>query len=342
MKNRLDKKQDLMNPTTKEILIITLLIMCVVLSCSILMVINSNKLIREEFSLTNDVHDLRSEIFSKDKKVSGFIEIQETLNNKVNIIGSIMGLEAGSPHGLHIIKYNDILLSNKTATLLHLNPSQSKIHDCPTVDKQTQKYHEGDIGNIIANDKGIASFSIQKDVSIRAFIGRMVILLNTKDVCDPKIYKDDVKDVMAFGSLSIFKPENIFQKDIKHYNDYLIREINTFTKKDANLSSDQIENKDNNYEKSPSKQSILKRKNTDKILEAPIIVHKNLNQDNNLKPSKLTYTPDITSIHNTSNKIENKEIESLKNIDDNLEIRKKLFLQMREKILNKNKKINHK
>eukprot|EP00340_Litonotus_pictus_P003252 CAMPEP_0170522656 /NCGR_PEP_ID=MMETSP0209-20121228/8086_1 /TAXON_ID=665100 ORGANISM="Litonotus pictus, Strain P1" /NCGR_SAMPLE_ID=MMETSP0209 /ASSEMBLY_ACC=CAM_ASM_000301 /LENGTH=240 /DNA_ID=CAMNT_0010810287 /DNA_START=55 /DNA_END=778 /DNA_ORIENTATION=- len=196
--------------------------------------------IQEEFSLTNDVHDLRTEIKSKnstnssDSLIAGVIEIQEQSENQVYIIGSIGGLEKGSAHGLHVIKYNDFLLNrNSEIELLHLNPSMSKVHDCPTIDKKNSRYHEGDIGNIIANDKGVASFSIQKNISIRAFIGRMIVVLKTKDVCDPGNFSDEGKQVLALGSLTVFKPDDVLVKDVKYYNDYIIREINTFSKSDG-------------------------------------------------------------------------------------------------------------
>jgi len=104
------------------------------------MIIKNNKPYQEEFSLVNDVHDLRASIkpilnlnsnSTSNNLISGFVEIQELNGNEVNILGSISGLEKGSQHSIHIVQYNDLIFDNKenkdkTMKLKHLNPSNLK------------------------------------------------------------------------------------------------------------------------------------------------------------------------------------------------------------------------
>jgi len=78
--------------------------------------------------------------------------------DSVQIKGRIEGLEPGSTHGMHIHKYGDISKPNGTAAGGHYNPEDHE-HGLP----HSQPRHAGDLGNIEANDQGVAE--IDKEVS---------------------------------------------------------------------------------------------------------------------------------------------------------------------------------
>jgi len=61
-------------------------------------------------------------------------------------------------------------------------------------------------------------------------MGRLVVILKNKDSCDRNNSFDSSSEVLGLGSLVIFKPLNIEMKDTHNYNNYLMREINTFNK----------------------------------------------------------------------------------------------------------------
>jgi len=85
--------------------------------------------------------------------VSGVVKFtQKAANAPVKIEGTIKGLKPGQ-HGFHVHEYGNLSDGCKTAGA-HYNPF-SKVHGGP---KDLER-HVGDLGNVVANADGVASFS---------------------------------------------------------------------------------------------------------------------------------------------------------------------------------------
>lgn len=67
-------------------------------------------------------------------------------------------------------------------------------------------FHDGDFGNIIANEDGIANISLKLNKSIKMFVGRMVVILKNKDLCNENNEFDEKNDVIKYGILGVYKP----------------------------------------------------------------------------------------------------------------------------------------
>lgn len=87
--------------------------------------------------------------------VNSFSVTQAKINHHLLTRGSLAGLTPG-PHGLHIHEFGD--MSNGCISAgAHYNPHKCS-HGAPT-DPKGQR-HAGDLGNIVANEKGRADFKI--------------------------------------------------------------------------------------------------------------------------------------------------------------------------------------
>lgn len=114
-------------------------------------------------------------------KVSGTLKFSQE-NGKVHIEGTINGLKPNHSHGMHI--HQNGACSGKDAKDAgdHFTVAK-KPHGSPT-DKTK---HEGDLGNILANDKGIATVDIfTEDFSLdsknnRSVLNRSIIVHEKED-----------------------------------------------------------------------------------------------------------------------------------------------------------------
>ena len=90
-------------------------------------------------------------------KLSGyvsFIQVNDNNNNdvEVRVNGIIKGLKKGK-HGIHIHRYGNLLSVNCKGCGGHFNP-----HNKDHGGRNDKNSHAGDLGNITANEKGIAKF----------------------------------------------------------------------------------------------------------------------------------------------------------------------------------------
>ncbi|EFC43930.1 predicted protein, partial [Naegleria gruberi] len=96
------------------------------------------------------------------------------------VYGKICGLTAQSTHGLHIHTYGELDLTDGTRTGGHFNPF-NKTHGYPG----STERHVGDLGNVTADDSGIATFDFNVDLieltGVRNIIGRGLVLHTTRD-----------------------------------------------------------------------------------------------------------------------------------------------------------------
>ncbi len=88
--------------------------------------------------------------------VTGVVTLTET-DGTVAIRGSISGLEPGK-HGFHIHENGDCSAPDASSAGGHYNP-EGKTHAGPDADA----HHAGDLGNIEANEAGVAELDIKVD-----------------------------------------------------------------------------------------------------------------------------------------------------------------------------------
>jgi superoxide dismutase, Cu-Zn family len=88
-------------------------------------------------------------IATKGNSLKGVVTFEE-VDKGVHVIANITGLTQGK-HGFHIHEFGDISSDDGSSAGGHFNPMKMP-HSMPSSDKR----HTGDMGNIIADEKGIA------------------------------------------------------------------------------------------------------------------------------------------------------------------------------------------
>ena len=115
-------------------------------------------------------------ILGHSDNVQGRILLMQKVGTPTLIKGSISGLTPGE-HGFHIHEFGDLSKGCETAGG-HYNPDGLDHGDIDSG-------HVGDLGNIIADEKGNANFSmVAKRVELlglRSVIGRSVVIHSDKD-----------------------------------------------------------------------------------------------------------------------------------------------------------------
>ena len=108
--------------------------------------------------------------------VKGTILLMQAPNTATLIKGTITGLEPGK-HGFHIHEFGDMSQGCKSMGA-HYNPDRVDHGDL-------NEGHVGDLENVVANDQGVAKFSIQaKRVDLigeRSVIGRGLVIHSDED-----------------------------------------------------------------------------------------------------------------------------------------------------------------
>ena len=112
-------------------------------------------------------------------KIFGIINLEKK-GNKVHIYGEIKGLKKGK-HGFHIHESGNLTEGCKTLCA-HYNP-HNKTHG----DVTDKNRHVGDLGNIVANSKGIAKINILDNLvklsGKYSVIGRSIVVHDKEDDC---------------------------------------------------------------------------------------------------------------------------------------------------------------
>lgn len=111
-------------------------------------------------------------------KLKGWVKLSETISNNVKIEVNVSGLSPGA-HGFHIHEKGN-LLDKCMKCKGHYNP-HNKNHG-GLMDKDR---HVGDLGNIIANDKGVSKMIIYDNlVKLKgkySVIGRSIVIHSNED-----------------------------------------------------------------------------------------------------------------------------------------------------------------
>lgn len=86
-------------------------------------------------------------------KVGGTVRFAQT-EQGLTVTGEITGLAPGSKHGFHIHEFGDMTVKDGTGMGSHFNPTEMQ-HGLP---EQAMR-HVGDLGNIEADENGVAKVS---------------------------------------------------------------------------------------------------------------------------------------------------------------------------------------
>ena len=126
------------------------------------------------------------------KKIKCIVYFTENLSNNTVIIDiHIEGLKKNGLHGFHIHECGD--MSEECESMCaHFNP-YGKNHGCPG----SKERHAGDLGNLIANQNGIAHYQrIDDIIKLRGtkanIIGRGLIIHADEDDCGLGNYPDSL------------------------------------------------------------------------------------------------------------------------------------------------------
>ena len=129
-------------------------------------------------------------VFDTDKIKGKVYFTQDLENDKVIMDINISGLNQNSKHGFHVHECGD--MSDKCESMCaHFNPF-NKNHGCPG----SKERHVGDLGNLIADENGIANYR-QEDNVIKLegecnIIGRGLIIHADEDDCGLGNEKDSL------------------------------------------------------------------------------------------------------------------------------------------------------
>ncbi len=108
----------------------------------------------------------------KDLKAS--VQMQET-DKGIKVTADVSGLKPGAVHGFHVHEKGECKGPDFKSAGPHFNPGNHS-HSGPAA----QSKHLGDLGNLVANDKGIAKTEVlipkAKEHGLESFIGKAVII----------------------------------------------------------------------------------------------------------------------------------------------------------------------
>jgi Cu-Zn family superoxide dismutase len=113
------------------------------------------------------------------KEHKNIIYLTELEDNTTEITGIIKGLNPNQKHAIHIHETGD-LTEGCTSCCAHYNPYGKK-HGSPNASER----HIGDLGNLEANEEGIAEFKIKDKLvklsGIYSVIGRSIVIHEDED-----------------------------------------------------------------------------------------------------------------------------------------------------------------
>jgi len=110
--------------------------------------------------------------------VSGVVTFTDLGEGGVRVRAHVTGLNAGQKHGFHLHEFGDARSSDGTSAGGHYDPEHTGYHARPNAER---RHHAGDLGNLQANEKGVASYNlVRENISVdgehNPILGRAVIV----------------------------------------------------------------------------------------------------------------------------------------------------------------------
>jgi superoxide dismutase, Cu-Zn family len=90
--------------------------------------------------------------------VSGVLRFEPVADGKVHVTGTVSGLTPNGEQAIHIHEFGDCSASDGTSAGGHYNPEKHE-HALPVKEVR----HAGDLGNLKANAKGVATLDLTVD-----------------------------------------------------------------------------------------------------------------------------------------------------------------------------------
>lgn len=132
-------------------------------------------------------------------QVRGIVHL-EAGEGHVRLRGRITGLEPGL-RAFHIHEFGDLTSPDGSAAGDHYNP-----HGHPHAGPHDEKRHLGDLGNVRANEQGVAEFDIRaRDVTLQQILGRSLVVHAEKDDLTTQP-SGDAGPRVALGVIGIARP----------------------------------------------------------------------------------------------------------------------------------------
>ncbi|GAQ90353.1 copper/zinc superoxide dismutase [Klebsormidium nitens] len=117
-------------------------------------------------------------VLKGESKVTGTITLEQEDDGPVKVTGKITGLAPGE-HGFHLHQFGDTT-NGCISTGPHFNPN-GKTHGAPGDEER----HAGDLGNVVADDQGVATINItDKQIPLsgpNSVVGRAFVIHELKD-----------------------------------------------------------------------------------------------------------------------------------------------------------------
>jgi Cu-Zn family superoxide dismutase len=122
----------------------------------------------------------------------------------IKVVAEIRGLTPGK-HGFHIHEWGDVSSPDAMSAGSHFDPTMTKHHNSP----ESSPRHNGDLGNLEANDRGVARVELIDPVlsftGPTSIIGRGVIVHEKEDNFGQPL--GNAGGRVAAGVIGIAKPE---------------------------------------------------------------------------------------------------------------------------------------
>ena len=112
---------------------------------------------------------------TKGNDVRGLV-LMKQMGDSLKIVGKVTGLTPGK-HGFHIHEFGDLRDPEGKSAGDHYNPDGAK-HGAP----HDEERHAGDLGNITANEDGVATIELDvKGLKLHFIVGRSLVVHGEED-----------------------------------------------------------------------------------------------------------------------------------------------------------------
>jgi len=120
---------------------------------------------------------------TKGSSVQGTVIFEQSGEDQVRVTARVTGLKASQKHGFHVHQFGDSSEADGTSAGGHFNPEETP-HALPGGEEESAG-HVGDLGNLVANEDGVAEYSAVFDkvalTGEHGVLGRAVVVHHKAD-----------------------------------------------------------------------------------------------------------------------------------------------------------------